>query len=91
MAGLATIGLFSAREASGEVEFSSYRIPNEEPSPQPPHGVHHHFCRLAIVELHDEKLKVIQDCRQMFRPLTALRDEPEAEPRNPSERASAAI
>lgn len=41
------------------------------PVPQPPHGVRHHYCRLAIVE-YTAGVFTISDCRSLFPPLTEL-------------------
>lgn len=61
--------LIPARTATGEIEWPPYEIPNVNPTSQPPLGIQHHYCRLAIVQLKDRTLSV-QDCRKIFSPLT---------------------
>ena len=63
--------LIPARTATGEIEWPPYAVPNSNPIPQPPQGIGHHFCRLALVRLVNGKLHV-QDCRNLFPPLTEL-------------------
>lgn len=29
----------------------------------PPRGIHHHYCRLAVIEVAEDQVQVIQDCR----------------------------
>ncbi len=41
------------------------------PVAQPPHGVEHHYCKLAVVELKAGAF-TIKDCRPLFPPLTEL-------------------
>ena len=50
---------FAARTADADIE----RLDQT-----PPHGIHHHFCKLAIIEPNG----VIQDCRPAFPALTEL-------------------
>jgi hypothetical protein len=40
-------------------------------SPQPPFGILHHYCRLAVLRLSENALSV-QDCRQLFSPLAEV-------------------
>jgi hypothetical protein len=63
--------LIPARTATGEIEWPPYQIPNENPIPQPPAGIGHHYCRLALVQFDGTTIK-IQDCRKIFPPLTEL-------------------
>ena len=58
--------LIPARTATGEIEWPF------QPEAQPPRGIRHHFCRLALVQLVDGELKTIADCRKKFPPLTEL-------------------
>jgi hypothetical protein len=63
-----------ARTATGEVEWPPFEIPNASPEPQWRRGIHHNFCRLALLEF-DSAAKqwvLIQDCRQLFPPITGL-------------------
>jgi len=41
------------------------------PTPLPPHGIAHHYCKLAIVEF-KAGVFTISDCRSLFPPLTEL-------------------
>jgi hypothetical protein len=63
--------LIPARTATGEIEWPPYQIPNENPVPQPPAGIEHHYCRLAVAQFDGTTIK-IQDCRKIFPPLTEL-------------------
>ena len=42
--------LIPARTATAEVEWPPYAVPNSAPVPQPPLGIHHHYCRLALLD-----------------------------------------
>lgn len=35
-----------------------------------PHGIPHHFCKLALVLVQDTSLEALSDCRDLFSPLT---------------------
>ncbi|HKE01983.1 MAG TPA: DUF6519 domain-containing protein, partial [Planctomycetota bacterium] len=61
-----------ARTATGELEWPPFAIPNASPQAQPRRGIHHHFCRLALLELDatSKAWTVAEDCRQVFAPLT---------------------
>lgn len=63
--------LIPARTATGEIEWPPFATPNTNPYAQPPHGIRHHVCRLALLRLVDGKIEV-QDCRKLFPPLTEL-------------------
>lgn len=63
--------LIPARTATGQVEWPPFDL-TLDPLPQPPLGIQHHFCRLALVELADGQLKVTADCRDIFPPLTEI-------------------
>ena len=64
--------LIPARTATGEIEWPPFEIPNGNPIPQPPRGVPHYFCRLALVRAQAGVLTVIEDCRKRFPPLTGI-------------------
>jgi hypothetical protein len=61
-----------ARTATGEIEWEPFAIPNTAPVAQPPRGIVHHYCRLALVRLRRERLEVADDCRVLFPPLTEV-------------------
>ena len=63
--------LIPARTATGEIEWPPFATPNTNPLPQPPQGIRHHVCRLALLRLVNGKIEV-QDCRTLFPPLTEL-------------------
>jgi Family of unknown function (DUF6519)/Periplasmic copper-binding protein (NosD) len=44
----------------------------EELVKAPPRGIHHHYCRLALVEWNGNQVTGIEDCRDVFQPLTDL-------------------
>jgi hypothetical protein len=56
--------LIPARTVTGDIEWPFT-------SPQPPFGILHHYCRLALLRLSDNTLS-IQDCRQLFSPLAEV-------------------
>ena len=60
---------FAARTADGSVE---------ELVQAPPHGIHRHYCRLAIIDVPpgEESRPVITDCRKVFSPLTKFSKKP---------------
>lgn len=64
--------LIPARTATGEIEWSPFEIPNTAPIAQPPRGIVHHYCRLALVGFVREQLAVTDDCRLLFPPLTEV-------------------
>ncbi len=57
--------LIPARVATGDIEW-----PHTDP--QPPHGIGHHYCRLALVRLTAAGFAVVDDCRPRFPSLTEL-------------------
>jgi hypothetical protein len=59
--------LIPARTATGDVEWP--RNDQKVPLPQPPLGIHHHYCALAIVEFDGQSWTVVEDCRRLFQPL----------------------
>jgi len=70
--------LIPARTATGDIEWPRVdpEDPDSDPVAQPPHGVRHHFCTLAIVAAaqddSEDRLSVLHDCRNVFPPLTNL-------------------
>jgi hypothetical protein len=64
--------LIPARTATGEIEWPPFQLPNATPQPQPPSGIEHHYCRLALVHLGRNGLPVVEDCRPLFPPLTEV-------------------
>jgi hypothetical protein len=65
--------LIPARTEGGEIEWPPFQSPNTNPIPQPPAGIQHHYCRLALIYLDTAgKLHVLADCRDIFPPLTGL-------------------
>jgi hypothetical protein len=61
--------LIPARTATGEIEWPPFETPNLNPIAQPPRGIQHHYCRLAVLAFDGKKLTVQQDCRDIFPPL----------------------
>ena len=61
-----------ARTATGEIEWPPFAIPNTAPVAQPPRGIAHHFCRLALLSFDAEKKAwtIADDCRPLFPPIT---------------------
>lgn len=63
--------LIPARTATGEIEWPPFAVPNTSPEPQPPRGIAHHYCRLALLTLgSDGKEWHVDDCRKLFPPIT---------------------
>jgi hypothetical protein len=58
----------TADERSGTIEWP---VENDEPLAQPPLGIRHHYCKLAVLESDGAALEV-EDCRSLFPPLTQL-------------------
>jgi hypothetical protein len=56
-------------EHSGTIEWPTE---NDEPVAQPPRGIVHHYCRLAVLEADGSNLSLTEDCRNLFPPLTEL-------------------
>ena len=57
------------RTATGELEWPPFEVPNNNPQPQPPIGIRHHYCVLAIVQYTQSGWQLIKDCRNVFPPL----------------------
>ncbi len=64
--------LIPARTATGEIEWAPFEIPNTAPVAQPPRGIQHHYCRLALAQFQRERLEIVEDCRNLFPPLTEI-------------------
>ncbi len=64
--------LIPARTATGEIEWPPFAVPNTAPVAQPPLGIVHHYCRLALMRAERDRLDVIEDCRVLFPPLTQV-------------------
>jgi Family of unknown function (DUF6519)/Carboxypeptidase regulatory-like domain/Helix-hairpin-helix domain len=65
--------LIPARTLTGDIDW-----PQDASSPpqallQPPHGIQHHYCRLALLEFNATTWSLVSDCRQLFPPTTELR------------------
>ena len=56
--------VFAARTATGKIE---------ELDREPPNGIKHHYCRLALVQWNTGgTLDIVEDCRELFPPLTDI-------------------
>ena len=64
--------LIPARTATGEIEWPPFQVPNTSPIAQNALGIHHHYCRLALVDFNKETIRVTDDCRNLFPPLTKV-------------------
>src|SRR5262249_21755148 len=64
--------LIPARTATGDIEWPPYQIPNTNPTAQPPFGIKHHYCRLALLAVSGGGPSVIEDCREKFPTLTEI-------------------
>ncbi|GGA88612.1 DUF6519 domain-containing protein [Puia dinghuensis] len=64
--------MIPARTATGNIEWPPF-TPETAASPiaQPPMGVHHYYCRLALIEVSGGVITP-QDCRRQFPPLTEI-------------------
>ena len=63
--------LIPARTATGELDWPPFLVPNSDPVPQPPVGVRHDICRLALLDVVNGQIGVT-DCRAEFPPLTGI-------------------
>lgn len=63
--------LIPARTATGEIDWPPFQVPNTDPVPQPPQGVRHDTCRLALLDVANGRIDVT-DCRDEFPPLTGI-------------------
>jgi len=70
--------LIPARTANADVEWpvvidnSNDNGDKKVPMPLPPHGIKHHFCKLAIMKFEEGGWSEVSDCRRIFPPLTKL-------------------
>jgi uncharacterized repeat protein (TIGR01451 family) len=66
--------IIPARTSTGELDWPPFQVPNTNPIAQPPLGIGHHYCRLAILTVSSGKLSlgVDSDCRPTFPPLTKV-------------------
>jgi hypothetical protein len=64
--------LIPARTATGDVEWPENGANPLAPLARPPEGIAHHYCKLALLSLAGEEWKVVEDCRNLFPPLTGL-------------------
>ena len=64
--------LIPARTVTGEIEWPPFAIPNLAPVAQPPAGIRHHYCRLALLQLINPTPQTwqLQDWRSAFPSLT---------------------
>ena len=63
--------LIPARTATGEIDWPPFSTPNEQPIPQLPLGIRHHYCRLVLLEVQAGAFS-LTGCRLTFPPLTDL-------------------
>jgi Family of unknown function (DUF6519) len=64
--------LIPARTANGDVEWPTNGAVPVAPLERPPEGIAHHYCKLALLRLTKEAWEVVEDCRNLFPPLTGL-------------------
>ena len=57
--------LIPARTATADIEWPPYQIPNLHPIEQPPVGIDHHYCRLALIQAQGGSV-TLEDCRELF-------------------------
>lgn len=62
--------LIPARTVTGDITWPRDLLGN--PLAEPPHGIAHHYCRLALLEFDGVAWSVLSDCRVLFPPLTEL-------------------
>ncbi len=63
--------LIPARTTAADVEWPIDDATGE-PALRSPHGIDHHYCRLALLRRDETGLTVISDCRNIFPPATEL-------------------
>ncbi|OAN38283.1 hypothetical protein A6A03_05180 [Chloroflexus islandicus] len=61
--------LIPARTVTGDIEWPRS---GNQPAPQPPHGIHHAYCKLALLDFNGSVWTKRSDCRRLFPPLTEL-------------------
>ncbi len=66
--------LIPARSATAEAESGNVLWPQSDTGPAllPPEGIDHHYCPLGVITVVGNKIKSINDCRELFPPLTAM-------------------
>lgn len=64
--------LLPARTAGGDVEWPENGASPAAPLARPAEGIRHHYCKLALLRLVNEKWELAEDCRKLFPPLTGL-------------------
>jgi len=64
--------LIPARTANGDVDWPEDGASPVAPLARPPEGIAHHYCKLALLRLSGETWEVVEDCRNLFPPLTDL-------------------
>jgi hypothetical protein len=62
--------LIPARTITGDIDWP--RDSTNAYLPQPPNGIRHHYCRLALVRFTAEAWQVVEDCRPHFPSLTTI-------------------
>jgi hypothetical protein len=66
--------LIPARTVTADIAWPRTAATPPQPIPQPPLGVKHHYCRLAIFDFDGALWSKRDDCRAIFPPLTQLID-----------------
>ncbi len=66
--------LIPARTATGDIEWPKDESKNPpEPIPEPPEGIRHHYCRLAVLKQDGtNNWSLVGDCRKLFPAVTEL-------------------
>jgi Family of unknown function (DUF6519) len=66
--------LIPARTVTGEIDWPPFAVPNLAPIAQPPAGIRHHYCRLALLQLTNAAAQTwqLQDWRSAFPSLTDI-------------------
>jgi len=67
--------LIPARTANADAQSGQIEWPQDEsnnPLLQPPHGIQHHYCPLAVLTWDGAAFTSITDCRRLFPPVTEL-------------------
>jgi hypothetical protein len=65
--------LIPARTANADAQSGQIEWPQDEsnnPLLQPPHGIQHHYCPLAVLTWNGKAFTDITDCRRLFPPVT---------------------
>jgi uncharacterized protein DUF6519 len=63
--------LIPARTTTGDVEWPKDPV-SKDSIPQRPHGIEHHYCRLAVAQFNAGNWSILSDCRNLFPPMTEL-------------------